>query len=189
LARSISLTTDLGVRGSTPLGRANLFSALLADPQFRVTSSKHLAIIKSYLITETIPFRLDDEQRNLLRDCLRMANSELVEPLEKFVGRIEASINVFRRADPEGSYRDAHDKLRALWRLSRDPDPSVGLIRSRLRELPPLALRHIERRACRVISQLFPGDACENGFLLWAAAARPDRLVRTVQSLSYDGGA
>jgi hypothetical protein len=44
----------------------------------------------------TTGFRLDAEQRERVQDCLGKAGASLIEPFEKFIGRIESSIDHFR---------------------------------------------------------------------------------------------
>ena len=60
-------------------------------------------------------FRLDREQRDRVRDCLAKSRAQLVEPFEKFIARIECSIDHFCGIKPEGSFREAHDALRQIW--------------------------------------------------------------------------
>jgi hypothetical protein len=109
-------------------------------------------------------YRLDDEQRARLRDCLDKAGTTLSShDFDPFVRDVEASIGYFRSAAPGGTFREAHDAMRALWQLCRDPEPPVGLLRVRLRALPKDASEHIVRRARVVIPRLFPGETIEEG--------------------------
>jgi len=79
-------------------------------------------------------FQLDDEQRERVRDCLAKTATSLIEPFEKFIGRIESSIDHFRAAEltvssaakPERTLREAHDALREVWLLSQEDDSSPG---------------------------------------------------------------
>jgi hypothetical protein len=105
------------------------------------------------------PFCLDDEQRARVTDCLRKeAMSLSPDRLEQFIGGIEASIAQFRATPPEATFRDAHDLLRSLWKLSHDDDPSIGILRARLRALPNQAIEQLGRRARMVIPRLFAGE-------------------------------
>jgi hypothetical protein len=132
-------------------------------------------------------FCLDDEQRNLLKDCLRTARAGLIEPFGQFVDRVEASIDAFRRADRDEIYRDAHDALRRLWQLSHDPDPGIGQLRSQVRRLSPRALRYVEDRARIVIPRLFPGDSLDTGFIGWVDRAPGQKVVHAIRVLSAQG--
>ena len=53
------------------------------------------------------------------------------------------------KANTTGSYRQARNALRDLWRLSHEADDeiSVHLLRSRLLRLPKLALDYLDMRA------------------------------------------
>jgi hypothetical protein len=142
-------------------------------------------------------FHLDHEQRRTLRDCLN-GGVPLVDQLDRFVERIEASIDHYRRTLPEGTFREAYDSLRELNQLCQDDDPSPALLRARLSKLPPEALQNISLRAPRVIPALFgepfgndpfepPADVAAR-FLAWAATVPRRKLVTTLRALSGDGG-
>jgi len=144
-------------------------------------------------------FRLNEEQHKEVRDCLTQAGVKLVEPFGDFVARVESSIDHFRAARPEGTFREAHDALRDLARLSRAVDPSPAQLRIRLKRLPSLALEDLGRRARVVMPRLFPGEALDGHlfeaperaaarFLGWAESASPNKLVKALRSLSASGG-
>jgi hypothetical protein len=144
-------------------------------------------------------FRLDDEQREWVRNCLRKAGVGLVEPFDDFIDRIERSVDHFRAAKPEGRFRQAHDALRDIAIRSREEDPSPAQLLGRLRTLPSQALEDLGRRAPRAIPKLFPGENLDGlpfeapekfaaRFLRWAESAPPKALVRALRSLSTDGG-
>jgi hypothetical protein len=146
----------------------------------------------------TTGFRLDDEQRKQVYDCLKKAGTPLIISLDKFIGRLESSIDHFRTAMGKGTLREAHNALTDIARLSRESDPSPALLRVRLSSLPPKALEHVGRRARVVVPRLFPGDVIDGDpfepperfaarFLAWAAAAPPDKLVMALRTLSTDG--
>jgi len=122
-----------------------------------------------------------------------------VEPFEKFIGRIEWSINHFRATKPQGTFREAHDWLRKIWLLSHEDDPSPALLRVRLKSLPSTALEQLGRRARDVLPRLFPGEAMEGDpfepsscfvtrFLTWAERAEGSDLVKALKVISADGG-
>src|SRR3974377_1275177 len=117
-------------------------------------------------------FRLDDAQRRWVRHCLAKAETPLAEPFEKFVDRIETSINHFLSRKPEGTFREAHDGLGEIWCLSHRDDPSPALLRFHLEALPQWALEYLGRRARAVLPILFPDDEFEADFF-----DSPERFV------------
>src|SRR5262249_40569654 len=101
------------------------------------------------------PFRLDEEQRARVGDCLKKEALSLpADCLERFIGSIEASIAHFRATPAEGSFRDAHDALRALRALADEDDPPIGQLKARLARLPAAARKYIGRRAPIVMRRL-----------------------------------
>jgi hypothetical protein len=101
------------------------------------------------------PYRLDDEQRALVADCLRKERLSLPpDRFERFVADIEASVAHFLAASTEGTFRDVHDALRALSTLAHEDRPSIGQLKARLARLPPAAGEYIGRRAPTVLRQL-----------------------------------
>ena len=147
-----------------------------------------------------IPYRLDDEQRARVGDCLTKEGMSLPhDRLERFIGGIEASIAHFRATPPEATFRDAHDALRDLWKLSHDDDPSIGQLRARLKALPNQAIEQLGRRARAVIPRLFAGETIGDEpfdpperlaarFLKWAANADGQKLATAVQVMTAEGG-
>ncbi len=105
------------------------------------------------------PFRLDDEQRARVGDCLRKGGLSLPpDRLKRLIAGIEASIAHFRATPPDGSFRDAHDALRALWALAEDDDPPIGQLKARLARLPAAARESIGRRVPTVMLRLLGID-------------------------------
>jgi len=159
------------------------------------------ALSRRRVITPPPEYRLAEEQRAQVRDCLRKEQINLSQDqFERFVRNIEASIDRFlaATATPEGTSRKMHDALRALWKASHDDDPPIGQLRTRLQNLPKRAREYIGRRAPSVISRLFPGESIGDGscalperaygwFLDWAMAADGSKLVTAVRVLSADG--
>jgi hypothetical protein len=147
---------------------------------------------------QSAPYRLNDEQRARVADCLTKEGMSLPrDRLERFIGDIEASIAQFRATPPETTFRDAHDALRDLWRLSRDDDPSIGQLRARLKALPNQAIEQLGRRARAVIPGLFAGETIGDepfdpperlGARLqeWAANADGWKLVTALQVMTTE---
>jgi hypothetical protein len=143
----------------------------------------------------TTGFRLDEEQRAQIRDCLDKADLRLSRvEFEQFTSDIEDSISRFLLVEPSGGLRKAHDALRAIWSLARADDPQVAVLRERVRGLRGVALEYIGRRAARLIRRLFPNDLFEEisfseggGFVAWADTASGDKLARALRILTANG--
>jgi hypothetical protein len=101
----------------------------------------------------------------------------------RFAHNIEISIVTFVKAkgNTTGSYRQARNALRDLWRLSHqaDADISVRLLRARLQCLPKLALDYLDMRARLTSPELF--DSFDGGFLTWAKDADATGLVEMIR--------
>jgi hypothetical protein len=103
-----------------------------------------------------------------------------------FVCKIETSIAGLREARPDaGTFRQAHDALRDLWRLSHQADVPVRQLRTRLLKLPRLALDYLDMRARIVSPKLF--DSVDDGFLTWAENADAEQLVKMIRTINADG--
>ena len=134
-------------------------------------------------------YRLDDEKRARIRDCLAKACIALQQrSFEQLTRGIEVSIDQFCRVAPEGTFRESHDALRELWQLSHDDDPPVAVLRARIQALPSQAIEYVDRRASIVIARLFPTEAPVTRFLEWAGTADRAKLVAATRVLSADGG-
>ena len=140
--------------------------------------------------TQSFVFRLDDEHRSRISDCVRKDGIQLnYQGIIDFAHNIETSIVTFlkAKANTRGSYRQARDALRDLWRLSHeaDDDISVRLLRARLPCLPKLALDYLDMRARLTSPELF--DSVDFAFLAWAEKADAEKLVEMIHRLSADG--
>jgi hypothetical protein len=144
-------------------------------------------------------FRLDEDQRKELGSCLQAAQISLrAAEFQKLVQVIEDTIERFRDAKAEGTFREARGELRKLWQLSHDDDPSVAALRARLVALPKEAIEQVGSRSRVVIPELFPGVTIGDEpfdppqrlaarFLEWAAAAEGTKLVTALRVLSEEG--
>lgn len=151
-------------------------------------------------IDQPARYRLNDVQRALVRGCLNKAEISLPQDrFKRLVGDLETSIDHFRNTPLEGTYREAHDALRALWKRCYLDEPPVRVLRDELRKLPKAAVASVARRARVVIPRLFPGETIEDDvsdspdrlaarFLVWAASADDQKLVEALRVLSADGG-
>ena len=139
---------------------------------------------------QSFVFRLDDEHRSRISDCVRKDGIQLnYRGNIDFARNIETSIVTFlkAKANTRESYRQARNALRDLWRLSHeaDDDISVRLLRARLPRLPKLALDYLDMRARLTSPELF--DSVDFAFLAWAEKADAEKLVEMIQILSVDG--
>jgi hypothetical protein len=145
-------------------------------------------------------YRLDDERRDRIRDCLAKAQISLPnDRFEPLVRDIEASIDHFINAPLEGTFREAHNALRVLRKRCHLEKPPVRVLREELRKLPQPAIKYMGRRARVVIPRLFPGeiiggsifdppDRLAARFLAWAISAVDQKLVKALRILTAEGG-
>jgi len=132
---------------------------------------------------------LDDEQRAIVIDCLQKDGFRLAPAATAaFLTDIDRSVEIFleARGATRTTSREAHNVLRGIWELAHEDDCPVGQLRARV--LPREAVEYLDRRARRVIPNLFPGQSAEGGFLEWAKNASSEDLVRAAQVLSAEGG-
>jgi hypothetical protein len=133
-------------------------------------------------------FRLDDEHRSRISDCVRKGGIQLNhQGITDFACNIEYSIVTFlkARAETSGRCRQAHDALRDLWQLSHEEDAPVGQLRTRLLCLQKLALDYLDMRARLTSPELF--DSVDGGFLTWAKNVDATRLVEMIRIHSAFG--
>jgi hypothetical protein len=148
----------------------------------------------------TNEYRLDNEQRTQIRGCVKREQISLPrDRFEQLIRGIEASIAHFRDAPDGGTFRDALESLRELWKRSHlDPAP-IQVLREELRKLPKKAVEYMDRRAQVVIQRLFLGETIEEDvfhpsnhsasrFLAWANTADDQELITALRVLSGEGG-
>jgi hypothetical protein len=134
-------------------------------------------------------YRLEDEQRARVKDCLRKDGLSLpTDRLQQLIRSIEGSISNFLAVPPQEAFRNTHDALRDLWKLSHEDDPSVALLRARIQQLPREAVEYVDRRAPTVLSRLFSHDRPIVRFQEWAVSAGPELLITATRVLSAEGG-
>lgn len=157
-------------------------------------------IIPRSLETGGAGYRLDDEQRERVRDCLIKERIKL--PKERFVRLIrdmEWSIDQFQRsAEGKGTFREAQDALRALWQRCNLEKPPYKVLRDDLEKLPREAIEWLARRARVVIPRLFdsetigddvsdPPDRLAVRFLAWVVGAEDQKFDVALRALSFEG--
>ena len=109
------------------------------------------------------------------------------------------------------TFRQIHNRLRKLWTIAHEDDPSIGLIRAEISKLPDAVIRHIEHRAPRIVSLLSGAErlrevvmagrktikvqdiqtrswAANGGFRAWAQYAKASLLVPATSVLTAEGG-
>jgi hypothetical protein len=140
---------------------------------------------------QSTAFKLDDEHRSRMKDCLRKDKISLGHDAQlELTRKIELSISTFLKVKgkAEGTLREAHEALRQLWFLAHEDDCPVGQLRARLNRLPGKAVEYLDMRAERVIPRLFPGENADHGYLAWAKRAHGAKLIRATCVVSADGG-
>jgi hypothetical protein len=148
-----------------------------------------IAIVQS----EPHEFSLDADQFDRLTRILKRAGITSAQTAQTLARAVAATMSACRAENAEGAgaatFRAKHDSLRALWRFADQPDPPVGQIRARLKELPPEVLADIEERAERRWPVYFHEPAPAALTAGWLANVPPEKLVEILPpSISYGGG-
>jgi integrase len=128
-----------------------------------------------------VGYRLDDEQRRRVADCLGKDGLRLPsDRFQCFVRDVEASISDFLLSARGASFRDAHDALRRLWNLSHEDGASDEALSKLVRALPRRAAEYLNRRGRMDIDpdQL---DALKD----WEPEVNPEMLL--IKVLSGEG--
>jgi hypothetical protein len=136
----------------------------------------------------SIEFKLDQEHRARLSDCLRKDTIQLGPEAEAaFAANIEASIDVFQELKSilEITHRRKHEALRAAWKLVWEDDVSPGQLRARLCGLPKQVTEFLQARARQMIPEL--ADVAGYDFSQWVRDADPENLKNVVRLISADG--
>jgi hypothetical protein len=100
-------------------------------------------------------FCLDADQFDAIHRIVRHADVTNPNATTALATKVAATMSAYRKTQHRDAitFREGLDQLRALWRLAEQPDPPVGLIRARLKELPPEVLGEIEKRAETIWSE------------------------------------
>jgi hypothetical protein len=113
------------------------------------------------------------------------------ELVERLTNSVRKSMALFRQASAaQITYRERHDALRALLQLTNETDPSVGVIRKRIKELAAVTIDELEERARRLWPRVFRGESLEGGFdfVTWSQTAPGEKLLEAVRTFASDGG-
>ena len=136
---------------------------------------------------------LGTERFAWIKEILARAGVTVPEAAEELARAVAGSIATFvaeraLNADA-GTFRERHDRLRALWRLAADSDPPVGQIRVLLQQLPKSELSKIEERALRLWPIVFSDDpAPADSTPGWLQAAPADKFIHMVRLCTSEGG-
>jgi hypothetical protein len=135
------------------------------------------------------PYRLNDEQRCRVADCVVVKEGLRLQPghFERLISEVEESIADFLSLRRGTSFRNTHEKLRALFFLSHENEPSDEDLRKAIRTLPRQAAQYIDRRAPIVIARLFPDEPQVSRFKVWARRAEHRKLVEATRVLTAEG--
>jgi hypothetical protein len=136
---------------------------------------------------------LDADQVDRIRRILKRASIASPNSGQILARDVADTMSVYRaensQSDVATTFREKRDSFRELWRLAEQPDPPVGQIRARLKELPTEILRDIEERAERrwphyYFDEPAPTTSAER----WLANAPAEKLVAILPpSISYGG--
>jgi hypothetical protein len=135
---------------------------------------------------------LDSDQFDRIRRILKRVGITSPHTAQALSEAVAATMSTYRIENVKGAgvmtYREKHDSLRALWRLTEEPDPPVGQIRARLRAFPDEILVEIEERAERRWSVHFEEQAPTTPTKGWLAQVPEDKLLKILPtSISYGG--
>jgi hypothetical protein len=131
--------------------------------------------------------QLDDEQKNWIRGTLQRSGIPAsASEVEQFSSAVSNSILVFERELNDAALpREAHDQLRAIWKLVVRSDPPIGQIRAKLRSLPAPAAAYLERRATRILPD--PLAASGGSFIEWTRSAKASDLLAALRRVIAEG--
>jgi hypothetical protein len=135
---------------------------------------------------------LDPDQFDRLTRILKRAGITSPQTAQTLARAVAETMSAYRAENAESdgatTFRKKHDSLRELWRLAEQPDPPVGQIRARLKELPGGVLADIEERAERRWSIYFEEPAPATPTLGWLADIPKEMLLKILPpSISLGG--
>jgi hypothetical protein len=101
------------------------------------------------VVQPKLVYSLDADQFDAIQRIVRHADVTNPNATTALAKKVAATMWAYRDTQYRDAitFREGLDQLRALWRLAVQSDPPVGLIRARLKELPPDLLTEIEKRA------------------------------------------
>ena len=135
---------------------------------------------------------LDADQFDDIRRILKRADITSLDTAKTLLRDVAMTMSAYGAENAESNgamtFREKHDSLRKLWRLAEQPDPPIGQIRARLKELPAELAADIEERAERRWSVYFEEPAPATPTKGWLADLPKDKFVKIVPpSISYGG--
>lgn len=136
------------------------------------------------------PFKLNEDQRS---DLQRLIRSRSVKDWSKasaaLMAGVEGSVVAWSKLSELHVTHQGVIQLSALVALlTASPQPSIGLIRTRVAALPPGIVRHIEGRALRLSDHEQKFRPIGLSLKTWAQRAGPDDLVKLLTCCLVQGG-
>ena len=134
--------------------------------------------------------QLDADQLDAVKRILKGAGLERPGAAEALAKAVAAtmSTSIAAKETKPMTGREIHDRLRALYWLAETPDPPVGLIRARLKELPRPILAEIEERARRRWPIWFQEPAPLKPTIGWLANVAAEKLPIILPRAISGGG-
>jgi len=150
--------------------------------------------------------RLDEEQQDRLKRCLRRAVADVSDiKLKALETAVACAMVIFLtdKSEYAMTYREVHDAIRKLWQLASKLDPPMGQIRARIKAIPEQVIRQFDYLAPQQIPKRYSmgkfgraaardhtgipiaeREALRNGgFRAWAAMAADQVLILAIQTL------
>jgi hypothetical protein len=131
----------------------------------------------------------------LIKERIRLPKERFV----RFIRDIERSIDQFQRnAEGKGTFREAHDALRALCQRCNLEKPPIKVLRDEFKKLPRKAIESLALRARVAIPRLFddetiaddvldPRDRLAARLLAWVAGADDQMFAVALRALCSGG--
>jgi hypothetical protein len=170
-----------------PLGLTG-FSPAERRASCRPRRSQGLATMQS----ERDEVSLDPDQFDRLARILKRAGITSPQTAQTLARAVADTMSTYRSENAESdgatTFRKKHDSLRELWRLAEQPDPPVGLIRARLKELPGEVVADIEERAERRWPIYLEEPARATPTLGWLADLPKEMLLKILPPSISQGG-
>ena len=151
-----------------------------------------MQVTPQFVQPDTIVGRMNEDHFDAIKRTVKRAGVTNPGVAQVLSRNIAATISAYRvgmaKSGEAMSFREKHDRLRALHRLTERPDPPIGQIRARLKELPPKLLADIEDRAEGCWPSYFGEPAPTSSALGWLPDLPADKLVAILLSCISDGG-
>ena len=128
------------------------------------------------------------EHRLWIIGCLRKSTKHNLKTEHQFADAVFSTITIWcSETAGDTPFRLQHDSLRSIWRLADAPDPQIGVIRSRLEQLPSASQAYLIRRA----RALWPRAMLRKtncNIVSWSRQAPSSRLISRLLATISEGG-